>query len=568
MTSRDHLRTAVLAVLLAVALVLGVHLLVPAGRAPAPSAGAAVPQAGQARPPGMPRKPNLVVVMADDMRFDDLRFAPQVRRLIGRDGLTFRNAFSNYPLCCPARASFLTGRLARNHKVWSHERPWGYGAFDDSRTLATAMHGAGYRTGFVGKYLNGYGVADSRVSGRPSYRYVPRGWDQWHAAIENPGRDGIHGGTYYYFDTPYNRNGRIDNSYEGRYQTDVIGDLSIDTMRKVSGRKPFFLSLNYVAPHHGAPDEPDDPRGLRDRKGRSYPALTPARPDRVKGMFDDVISHPPGRPRRGGPAERDNSDKPPRLRSLVEPTSREWAAVREITRQRAESIHVMDRQVGRLVRALKKRGEWRDTVLAFTSDNGYFLGEHRLRQGKVWPHDPSLRVPLVMTGPGLRSGETRFDPVSTVDLSATLLDLAGADLPWGLDGTSRVDTLTADQGWTQAVPTEATDTSPLKRKAGFSGPRTSIGVRTSRWAYFRNRGGQDELYDLQRDPFQQRSVISDPAYADQRRLLDRVWDDLRDCRGASCRVALPEELQADAAENRTRGVEYARRHDRVYGYRR
>ncbi|MCH1865905.1 sulfatase [Nocardioides sp. CFH 31398] len=566
MTSIGRARRAAPAALLALALTLGLTALSPTddgSRASAVSSAPGTP----ARPPGMPRKPNLVVVMADDMRFDDLRFAPAIRRLVARDGLTFRNAFSNYPLCCPARASFLTGRLAHNHKVWSHDKPWGYQAFDDSRTLATALRGAGYRTGFVGKYLNGYGVDTAKVSGGPSYRYVPRGWDQWHGAIENPGRDGIHGGTYYYFDTPYNRNGRIDNSYRGRYQTNVIGDLSISTMRSVAGRKPFFLYLNYVAPHHGGPDEPDDPGRQRDSKGRTYAMVTPARPREVRGRFDDVITHPPGRPRAGGPSERDISDKPLRMQTLTEPTPREWAAVKEAARQRAESILVMDRQVGRLVAALKKRGEWRDTVLAFTSDNGYFLGEHRMRQGKVWPHDPSLRMPLVMTGPGMRSGETRFDPVSTVDLSATLLDLAGASLPWALDGTSRVDTLTADQGWTQAVPTEAVRTSKLGSKEGFAGPRTSIGVRTSRWAYFRNRVGPDELYDLERDPFQLDSVVGDPAYAEQQRLLRGVWDDLRGCRGPACRVPLPPGLRADAAENRTRGVEFARRFDEVYGYR-
>ncbi|GAA1916905.1 sulfatase [Nocardioides lentus] len=569
---RTTLSTLLLAIVLAIALVVGVHVLVPEGRAPAGStAEGAVPAApGGARPDrrpaALPARPNVVVVMADDMRHDDLRFAPTLRRLVARDGLTFRNAFSNYPLCCPARASFLTGRLAHNHRVLSHERPWGYGSFDDSRTLATALRRQGYRTGFVGKYLNGYGVMDSRVSGGPSYRYVPRGWDEWHAAIENPGRDGIHGGTYDYFDTPYNRNGRIDNRYRGRYQTDVIGDLSLDTLRRVSGRAPFFLNVNYVAPHHGAPAEPDDPRGVRDRDGRLLGLVTPARPGWVKGRFDRLVTRSPGRPR-SGPAERDMSDKPPAIRSRPEPTAREWAAIREVARQRAESIHVMDRQVGRLVRALKQRGEWSDTVLAFTSDNGYLLGEHRLRQGKVWPHDPSLRVPLVVTGPGFRSGGSRYDPVSTVDLAATVLDLAGARMPWALDGTSRVPSLERDRGWTQPVPTEAVRTSRLRPKQGFSGPRTTIGVRTSRYAYFRHRVGADELYDLARDPFQLRSVTGDPRYADERRALRRVWDATRNCRGGACRAELPALLRATAAGNRTRGTSYQRRLQRVYGYR-
>lgn len=110
--------------------------------------------------------------MADDMRFDELRFAPTLRRL-ARDGVSFENSLSPFPLCCPARASFLTGQLSHNHDVYWHDAPHGYADFDDSRTVATSLKGVGYRTGFVGKYLNRYGPARSKVSGTKSYRYVP-----------------------------------------------------------------------------------------------------------------------------------------------------------------------------------------------------------------------------------------------------------------------------------------------------------------------------------------------------------------------------------------------------------
>ena len=119
-------------------------------------------------PDGRATRPNIVLVMADDMRVDDMRYAPNLRRLVGRNGLTFRNSFSPYPLCCPARASLLTGSYAHNHHVWWHARPYGYAVFDDSHTVATALRAAGYRTGLVGKYLNGYGTMRSLVTGRPS----------------------------------------------------------------------------------------------------------------------------------------------------------------------------------------------------------------------------------------------------------------------------------------------------------------------------------------------------------------------------------------------------------------
>ena len=130
------------------------------------------------------------MVMADDMRTDDLRFMPSVRRLLVGRGLSFRNSFSPYPLCCPARASFLTGRYAHNHHVFSHEDPYGFQSFDDHATIATALHQAGYQTGFVGKYLNGYGAQPSLVTGGPSFRYVPAGWTDWYGAVERPAGSG------------------------------------------------------------------------------------------------------------------------------------------------------------------------------------------------------------------------------------------------------------------------------------------------------------------------------------------------------------------------------------------
>jgi N-acetylglucosamine-6-sulfatase len=515
-------------------------------------------------------KPNIVVVMTDDMRVDDLRFAPHVRRLVGKHGLTFRNSFSPYPLCCPARASFFTGLYAHRHRVWSHREPWGYQVFDDSRTIATSLHQAGYKTGFIGKYLNGYGPQASRVSGTPSWSYVPQGWTDWRAAFENPGVPGIHGGTYNYFDTPYNVNGRVRNDFRGRYQTSVIGDFSVAMARRfASTRAPFFMSVNYVAPHHGTPTEPDDPGRLLDRDGDPVHFDTPARSNWVKGRFDRVIRRAAGMPRGGGPAERNVADKPARLQALPEPTRRERRAMREVTRQRAESVFLMDLQVRRLVSTLKRTGEWRNTVFMFTSDNGYFLGEHRVRQGKILGHEPSLRVPFLVTGPGMRGGgehgRLRFDPITTVDVAATVLDLASARPPYTPDGTSRVPTMRrGDRGWRTPVLYEALHTGG-QQGGGFDDERTAIGVRTARYSMLVYRNGA-ELYDLVEDPLQNRSRWDDPEYRFVRRALSEVWWDLKDCRARECRPALPDRLAAGPGENRRMTSSYWRRVDRVYGW--
>ncbi|QZY27646.1 sulfatase family protein [Nocardioides coralli] len=515
------------------------------------------------------QRPNIVVVMADDMRVDDLRFAPRLRRLVARRGVTFQNAFSPNPLCCPARASFLTGVHAHRHRVWSHERPWGYQAFDDSRTIATSLRRAGYRTGFVGKYLNGYGRQRSQVSGGPSYRYVPRGWSDWRASLENPGVKGIHGGTYYYFNTPYNVNGRVDNRYRGRYQTTVLGDFSVGMARRFGRqRNPFFMYVNYVAPHHGAPREPDDPGSVADRRGRRDYYSTPARPRWVRGKFDRVVTRAAGLPRGGGPSERDVSDKP-RFRTRLEPTRQERRALREVSRQRAESVFVMDQQIGRLVRTLKRTGEWSNTVFVFTSDNGYFQGEHRTRQGKVLGHEPSLRVPLLMTGPGFRGGRPhgrlRDDPATLLDLSATILDLANAKPPYRPDGSSRLTTLRrGDQGWSVPVLHES-GWGGGARVNGFTDVRTSIGVRTARYALLRYRRG-GELYDLSVDAVQNQSVWKDEDYRPVKRELLAVWRRLKDCVADECQQPLPDSLATDPAQTRSLTRSYWRQVDRVYGW--
>lgn len=521
--------------------------------------------------PQQPRgKPNIVVVMADDMRVDELRHMPSLRAAVGNHGLTFQNSFSPYPLCCPARASFLTGRYAHNHQVYWHEAPYGYGAFDDSRTLATSLRAAGYSTGFVGKYLNRYGPARSKVSGKRSYTYVPRGWTDWRASIDATHGLGVHGSTYNYMDTPFNVNGKVDNRYRGRYQSHVIGDFSVDMARGLGRRtKPFFMYVNYVAPHFGGPREPDDPPSfLTDDRGRRQDFRTPARPPSVRGRFDALITRGAGMPKGGGSSEPDVSDKPHAFSRLPEVNASERAALAELTRQRAEAIYVMDRQVKRLIRELKRSGEWANTVFMFTSDNGYYLGEHRRRSGKVRAHEPSLRVPFLVTGPGLRTKANRYDPITTIDVTASVLDLAGARPPYRADGTSRVPTMRrGDRGWTVPVLNESTHgEGAARRTPGFGGPRTSIGIRTVRYSYIRNRTGEHELYDLERDPLQLDNVHGQPGYAAVERALGRVWWRTRSCVGAECRVLLPRVLRAGPALEATLTRGYWQRVRRVYGF--
>ena len=286
---------------------------------------------------------------------------------------------------------------------------------------------SGYQTGFIGKYLNGYGAQRSKVTGKSSFRYVPNGWTDWYGAVSRPPRSGYKaGGTYNYMHTLFNVNGRIDDTHRGEYQTDVLGQFARKLVTKYHrSPRPFFLYLSSVAPHFGTPYEKGDPTHLRRTGGGYTNIATPARPTWVRGMFDKQVTRAPGLPANGGPSEADISDKARPMRWAAEPSAAERAGIRNLTRQRAESLYVLDREVARLVSRLKTTGEYANTVFMFTSDNGYFLGEHRQRQGKIKPHEPSLRVPFVVAGRGIPHGE-RFDPITTPGVTATIAELAGA----------------------------------------------------------------------------------------------------------------------------------------------
>ncbi len=543
----------------------------PAGSNTAEPAGI-VPSGSPA--PRQSNRPNLVVIETDDMRTDDLRWMPNVRHLVADEGLTFRNSFAPNPLCAPSRASLLTGQYSQNNGVFTVKPDNSFGAFDDSRTLATSLNAAGYNTAFLGKYLNGYGEQDSKVTGQPSFRYVPAGWTDWYGSVNRPANSGYpSGGTYNYYHALFNVNGRIDDTHKGQYQSRVEGRMATRLVKRYHrSAKPFFLYFAPIAPHFGLPVEKDDPTDVVwPDTGKREKMMTPARPKGVRGIFDQQIPRASGMPQDGGPAQRDVSRNPRPMRSLPELSAQERVAVRSLTRQRAETLFAFDKQVKRLVTTLKATGEYANTVLVFTSDNGYFLGEHRLRQGKIRAHEPSLRVPFLISGPGVPHG-TRYDPVTTVDVTATLLDLAGATPPHPADGVSVVPSFRRDRGWTAPVLTEGTLADRVFARAAkrgnplFRDARTTIGVRTPGWVYIRYNSGDGELYDLDRDPNELRNHYGQAAYAEVQATLDRVWLGLKDCAGASCRAPLPPSLQRSAALTQKLTDQQSAGVQRRYGY--
>lgn len=506
------------------------------------------------------RRPNVLVIETDDMRVDDLQFMPRTRRLIGGRGLSFENSFVPNPLCCPSRTSFLTGRYSHNHGVLTHAMPYGFAAFDDRTTLATVLQRAGYRTALLGKYLNGYGQQRLRRpaarAGESSLTYVPPGWDHWAAGSDHfwaPGDD-FFGGTYDYFHLVQNIDGKIVGS-PGRYSTDVLAEQTRALTDRWRTGDPWFVWWNPVAPHHGTPKEPDDPLpSLRD-DDFLVNWVTPARLRWVKGRFDRRVRHGAGTPADGSPEEvvRDR----PRYLRIPDLNRRERAALTEVTRQRAESLYVLDVQVGRTLQRLRRTGQLARTIVVFTSDNGYYLGEHRKRQGKINAHEPALRVPLLVAGPGVPRG-TRFDPATTIDLAPTIASWAGTRMPRP-DGIDLRPTITrGDRGWTRPIVTEGVMPDPVYARARWAGEAPAVrrsdlntrGLRLGRWKITRYSTGEVELYDLASDPLELQNLARDPAHAEVLDDLTALQRQYADCAGASCRTAAPPAYTLGPARNR------------------
>lgn len=580
-------------------------------------------------------RPNIVVIMADDMRVDDLAYAPNVHALLQQDGVTMQNSFSSYPLCCPARASFLSGQLPRNHHVWSHKSPWGYGAFDDSSTIGTAMQQAGYATGFAGKYLNGYGTALTSADGGaevrdwssararhlarkgyiaarlpirthariPSFRKIPAGWTDWRATMDLSPRQrrlvGLSGGTYDYADVLENDNG-VPVSYPHTYSSNVIGQQAIDMVTRFSSTpRPFFVEEAFVGPHCGSGDRGEQRRDARDGmtgagSETSGRFCTPAAPAADRGIWDSSITHGAGVLANGmtetdangdgRDTAADTADKPHLFGTIAPLSRRDLVRERDDTRQRAEAVYALDVEVGRMIETLKRLGRWENTIVVFTSDNGFFQGEHHRREGKVLAYEPALRVPIVITGPGLRGqgAQHRYDPMDFVALTRTLVDAAGATPPHTPDGESMLPVLEgSDQGWDTAIPIEQAWTVPsgdaqalLHHRApsdpGFAlthqDPRMSIGIRTARYSYVRYADRSSELYDLWKDPLEMDNVADSPGYASVRAALDQVWEQNKTCSGPDCHTPLPSSLQVSAGSNAAHTDGYWSAVRDAYGY--
>ena len=429
-------------------------------------------------------RPNFVVVMTDDLNKQNMDHLPGIETLMGSNGMTFDNAYVTYALCCPSRASFFRGQYPHNHGITSGSSKLGEPRFRqlgrDQSTIATWLKSAGYRTKYLGKYLNGY-----------SGSYVPPGWDEWSAFV----------------------NCACDNVvYEGSQNvqlvgnsTDVFANKASDFIRRSSTNpEPFFVMVGTRAPHR--------PPEIADRHLSSFANAQLPKPLN----FD----------------EEDVSDKPAWVRSYPRLTQDKINKEQNLYRQRLRSMLPVEDLLRQVIATLEQSGELNNTYIFFTSDNGFHQGQHRLVGGdKKTPYEEDIGVPLMVRGPGIPANAVREELVINNDLAPTIAELAGASTPAFVDGSSFAPLLSSSppSTWRTAFLEEGWP-------AGGTTVPTNKGVHTQNHMFTEYDTGERELYDLRADPYQ---LQSKPRTGNEQlySTLGSRLNALRACSGEACRSA-------------------------------
>lgn len=532
-------------------------------------------------------RPNVVMIVTDDQTLEEMRGLPLTKWWLGAQGTTFNRAYISYPLCCPARASMLTGQYMHNNGVRGNGGAWGgwyrFNLSAEARALPTWLRNAGYYNVHIGKYMNGY-------TGSPAP--VPPGWDEWYGKYSEFNRHVPGAKLYYNYrmledppvaggvpcpsggpDVPGEPHTCFYGQSSRDYQTDVISDKAVEAIHRLGGdgstERPFFLNVSFNAPHS--------------------PYVPAAR---HAGLYAGMKL-----PKLPGANEKNVSDKPRFLRRL--PKLGKGKRRQNIRRRRARlaMLASVDQAVHAIAVALHRENELNNTYLMFVSDNGYFQGQHRIRQGKYLPHEPSARVPLMIRGPGIPRGAASEELVSNVDIAETVRHIAGASASLVQDGrsllpfarlpsasTTRPLLLEGDAGpgiddeTGEGPVLEAADRKRLKRyrkklkrqkrklrrkckQLKRKAPKRALlcfkrgvrnleqeptlstynlrapayrALRTDRYLLTLYSNGVVELYDMRRDPHQLRSVHKNRRYKKVRKWMLARLNEVALCRGPSC----------------------------------
>lgn len=424
-----------------------------------------------APPPSVIAPPNIIVIYTDDQRADTLWAMPEVQKYLVADGVTFTNAFITTPLCCPSRASFLSGGFypAETGVVTNAPPNGGAAGFKDDTSLAVALKRRGYATAMIGKYLNGFGAL------KP---YVPPGWDLF---VEPVGNDWSNFSVTMGSSTA-DRPGVSTTLRATTYLTDFLGDTALQFINQHDA-EPFFIYLTPRAPHEPAIPAPAD-----------------------RQLFSDYVYTSPAT------RETDLSDKPLWVQESnndFDEDNETGATITSVEFQRDQlrSLQAVDRLVAALVSDLKTRGRLDNTIIILAGDNGFMWGEHGLF-AKDKPYEPSIKVPLVIRWPGVEAA-TRSELVAVnLDVPATIL--AWAQVKQATDGLNLASLIeNPDVPWREGLPLQGWNNNPSSSLV----PQW-VSWRTDRYKYIRYQTGEQEFYDLLTDPEELTSQHAKPEFAD------------------------------------------------------
>jgi N-acetylglucosamine-6-sulfatase len=541
-----------------------------------------------------PEPPSFVVIQTDDQTLDGLyatftpfpgaakiRSMPNTLDLIAGRGMTFNRYYVSYPLCCPSRVSLLTGRYAHNTGVKGNVQPnGGYYGFSFraaySHNLATWLQGAGYRTIHIGKFLNGYG--DEPYDNGST---VPPGWDSWHTMLK---ADTNH----YFYGYTLNNDGQISEpgaygesgSWETReygqrdpvgcpfepeeersclYATDIFNWMAREEMLATPAEQPFYMQVDYTAPH-GDFRRPAGPEPAVRHNGWFKGAKLPH--DRSEGLDEGNVS-----------------DKPSFIREAEHLSPNDLRTYKVYYEKQLESLRSIDDGVKEIVDTLGQLHRLRNTYIIFTSDNGFFFGEHRLIGGKFLAYEPATHLPFLIRGPGIEPGSSTGELTANIDIAPTILDLAGVEADKSLDGRSMIPFLrdpelrsrrpilfesfvqTSDVEANGAISTTGEgdggtaggNGSTGKRQSGSNAAHSSStahasilapplnyeGIRLGPYKYIAWPDGEKELYNINKDPYELNNIVKVPNYYPIRNFLHRQLRRFENCHGRECREVAP-----------------------------
>jgi N-acetylglucosamine-6-sulfatase len=438
------------------------------------------------RTPSPGERPNVVLILADDLDKSLFELSSLDSPWVP-EGITFTNALATTPLCCPSRASILRGQYAHNTGLWRNlnDEPNGGAAYFreeglDRRTLATILQDGGYETWFGGKYLNGYEEAGGEQG------YVPPGWDNWRAYIGS---------------TTANVNGRTFRFYPKHYTDWLSGQAEAFIEDRRNSSQPFFMEI--------ATHDTHEPLFVPLRHSQTYVGERAPRPR----SFD----------------EKDVSDKPVYVREQLPISNRRATAFDQQHFKRMQSALTLEDLCTNVIEALERTNQLENTYLIFTSDNGYHLGLHRLREAKGTPYVESVEVPFVVRGPGVPAGASSEELMANIDIAPTVLELASLPVPSWMDGRSLRPFLDggAPDSWRTSLLIEN-----IEENADEKPRPPYAGVRHEDEIYVEYEGGEREYYDLEADPYQLENRPEDAPQAMKEELAA-----LKECSGDGCRNA-------------------------------